>query len=162
MLEREALEAMLAEGCSLEEIGQRVGRDATTVSYWAKKHGLHVPLREKHAPKGGVSRDLLAELVAQGLSTRQIAERVGMTPTPVRRWLKRYGLQTQRARQLRSARSGEQFMSVCSVHGKTVFQIRSDGVTRSLERARAEARKCVLLCATCHAEVESGFVTLSV
>jgi transposase-like protein len=30
------------------------------------------------------------------------------------------------------------------------------GVTRSLAAARAEAAKCVLLCANCHAEVESG------
>ena len=31
-------------------------------------------------------------------------------------------------------------------------------MTRSLERLREEAGKCVLLCANCHAEVESGFV----
>jgi len=31
-----------------------------------------------------------------------------------------------------------------------------NGETRSLERMRAEAAKCVLLCANCHAEVESG------
>jgi len=30
------------------------------------------------------------------------------------------------------------------------------GVARSLERCREEARKCVLLCANCHAEVEAG------
>ncbi len=30
------------------------------------------------------------------------------------------------------------------------------GVSRSLEKARAEAAKCVLLCANCHMEVETG------
>jgi len=35
------------------------------------------------------------------------------------------------------------------------------GVTRSLARAKAEAEKCVLLCANCHAEVESGVRSLS-
>ena len=34
------------------------------------------------------------------------------------------------------------------------------GVARSLERGRGEARKCVLLCANCHAEVEGGIATI--
>jgi hypothetical protein len=40
------------------------------------------------------------------------------------------------------------------------FTLSLQGVTRSLEAARAEARKCVLLCATCHAEVEAGVTQL--
>jgi DNA-binding CsgD family transcriptional regulator len=40
------------------------------------------------------------------------------------------------------------------------FTIAHRGVTRSLAAARAEARKCVLLCANCHAEVEVGLATL--
>jgi hypothetical protein len=41
------------------------------------------------------------------------------------------------------------------------FSMSHRGVTRSLERAREEARKCVLLCANCHAEVEAGVVVLA-
>ncbi len=37
------------------------------------------------------------------------------------------------------------------------FTLSSKGVTRGIDRARAEARKCILLCANCHAEVEAGF-----
>ena len=40
------------------------------------------------------------------------------------------------------------------------FGIAFEGVTRSLERARQEAAKCVLLCANCHAEVEAGVTEL--
>jgi hypothetical protein len=40
------------------------------------------------------------------------------------------------------------------------FAISQRGVTRSMAEAREEATKCVLLCANCHAEVESGFVQL--
>jgi len=36
------------------------------------------------------------------------------------------------------------------------FGLASHGVTRSLARAREETRKCLLLCANCHAEVEAG------
>lgn len=41
-----------------------------------------------------------------------------------------------------------------------LFGIGYQGVTRSLERARAEATKCVLLCSNCHAEVEAGVTEL--
>jgi hypothetical protein len=34
------------------------------------------------------------------------------------------------------------------------------GITRAIAKLREEAAKCVLLCATCHAEVEAGFVSL--
>ena len=36
------------------------------------------------------------------------------------------------------------------------FAVAGAGVTRSLAASRTEAAKCVLLCATCHAEVEHG------
>jgi transposase len=40
------------------------------------------------------------------------------------------------------------------------FALSVDGVARSLERARAEARKCILLCSNCHAEVEAGIAAI--
>ena len=42
--------------------------------------------------------------------------------------------------------------------GRKAFALGGGGVVRSLDAARSEARKCVLLCANCHAEVESGLV----
>ena len=41
------------------------------------------------------------------------------------------------------------------------FSLSHRGVARSLEKARAEASKCVLLCANRHAEVEAGLVSLA-
>jgi hypothetical protein len=40
------------------------------------------------------------------------------------------------------------------------FHLSMQGVTRSLAAARTEMEKCVLLCANCHAEVESGIARL--
>jgi hypothetical protein len=37
------------------------------------------------------------------------------------------------------------------------FALSRQGVTRGIAEARAEAKKCVLLCSNCHAEVESGY-----
>jgi 5-methylcytosine-specific restriction endonuclease McrA len=40
------------------------------------------------------------------------------------------------------------------------FAIAHTGTTISLERARSETSKCVLLCANCHAEVEGGLISV--
>ena len=41
------------------------------------------------------------------------------------------------------------------------FGLALGGLTRRLEEVRQEARKCVLLCANCHAEVEAGLVEVA-
>src|SRR5262249_24589885 len=41
------------------------------------------------------------------------------------------------------------------------FSISRNGTTRSWSELRAEADKCALLCANCHAEVEAGMAQLS-
>ena len=41
------------------------------------------------------------------------------------------------------------------------FQVSRAGTTPALRAMREEARKCVLLCANCHAEVEAGLVFLA-
>jgi hypothetical protein len=40
------------------------------------------------------------------------------------------------------------------------FGLSLRGITRSMDTLRAEARKCVLLCSNCHAEVEAGATAL--
>jgi hypothetical protein len=45
---------------------------------------------------------------------------------------------------------------------KKGFNLGERGLTRSLDRCRKEAEKCVLLCANCLAEVESGVVSVPV
>jgi transposase-like protein len=44
--------------------------------------------------------------------------------------------------------------------GEKTFALSAQGLTRSVARVREEAKKCVLLCANCHAEVEGGVRTL--
>ncbi len=41
------------------------------------------------------------------------------------------------------------------------FNISHQGMCRSWDKMLAEANKCVLLCANCHAEVESGITTVT-
>lgn len=42
------------------------------------------------------------------------------------------------------------------------FTLALGGNTRSMAKVRAEASKCVVLCANCHAEVESGLADVPV
>ena len=215
---------MLEEGCSLEEIGRRVDRHPSTVSYWLRKHGL-IPNGTTQVARGGLDEDLLASLVEDGLSVREIAAAVDRSPTTVRHWLTFFGLETSRAARLRTggkpALEGERVIDAeCAVHGlarhvlregryrcsrcnseavtrfrrnaKRIlveeaggscvicgyaacmaalqfhhvdpsskrFSLSTKGVARALAAARAEAKKCVLLCANCHAEVEVGVANI--
>jgi excisionase family DNA binding protein len=220
------LERYLRQGLSLEKIGELTGRHASTVGYWVKQHGLAAVHRDRHAAKGGVDRETLAALVDEGLSTRQMAERLGLSQSTVRHWLRRHGLRTARARRegshgVRGTDSPRRTLT-CWRHGETDFWLdnrgiyrclrcRSEavarrrrrlkeilvadaggrciicgydryigalqfhhreaetkefgvgerGLTRSLAAVRAEAAKCVLLCANCHSEVEGGIVNIA-
>ena len=222
-MDRTTLEEMLADGLSLAEIGRRVGRHESTVAYWAAKHGLNANGHARHAAKGGLNRQELADLVAAGLSTAEIGEAVRRSPTTVRHWLCEYGLKTQWAeRRVASSEGRRELTLQCARHGQTTFRLRRHGgyrcaaclseavsrrrrhvkrvlveeaggscrlcgydrcvaalqfhhvrpaekrfalsprgVSRSIDRARAEARKCVLLCSNCHAEVEAGVAELT-
>lgn len=221
-MDRAELQALLAQGLSLAEIGRRNGLHESTVGYWVKKHGLKAAREQKHAAKGALAREQLETLVQAGATIAQIAEAVGRSKSTVRHWLREYELTTAQADRRRASQQGEQELLLqCSHHGLTTFRLRGSGgyrclkcrseavasrrrrvkeilvaeaggrcaacgyerciaalefhhldpaakrfaishrgVTRSLARARAEASKCVLLCANCHAEVEAGMRAL--
>ena len=75
VMERDWLEARLAEGQSIEAIAKEVGKHPSTVGYWVKKYGLRSEHARRHAARGGADRETLRELVERGLSVRQIGER---------------------------------------------------------------------------------------
>ena len=172
--------------------------------------------------KGGLGRDVLERLVAEGRPISAMARELDVSATTVRWWLARYGLKTSRSQRLAATRAAREagatsVQASCDRHGdvtlvqrpgggfrchrcrndavvahrrrvKSVlvaeaggacracgyagsaaalqfhhldpadkeFSIAGQGVTRSMARARAEAAKCMLLCANCHAEVEAG------
>ena len=222
-MERDWLEARLAEGRSIEAIAKEVGKHPSTVGRWVTKFGLASVHADRHAAKGAPGRDAVAALVEEGLSIQQMAERLGVGATTVRHWLRRYGLMTVRARRSAGAPRGQAVViRECAHHGFTAwvrvgsggryrckrcrsehvsarrrrvkrrlveeaggrciicgydrytgalqfhhldpatksFALSVQGVARSLEKARAEAAKCVLICANCHAEVEGGVATI--
>src|SRR5918994_506257 len=78
------LEGYLRQGLSLDRIGELTGRHASTVGYWMKRHGLAAVNRDRHAPKGGIDKETLAALVDRGFTTREVAERLGLSQSTVR------------------------------------------------------------------------------
>jgi transposase-like protein len=134
-MDKDALQLLLAQGVSVEQIGRRFSRHPSTVSYWMRKHGLEAPNRAKHAGKGGLDRDELADLVARRMTIRQIAGELDRSTATVRHWLRRYGLSTvatQRARDTRTGRAhGESsLVRECARHGRTAFVIEGRGYYR--------------------------------
>jgi transposase len=221
-MDRPWLAQQLAAGRSIEAIAREVDRDPSTVAYWVSKHGLVSTHAEKHAARGGITRDKLEPLVAQAYTVEQIAEQLGFGATTVRYWLRRHGLTTARTVAPAPEDRPREILRRCRRHGVTVhlltargkryrckrcraeavsarrrrvklalvaeaggacclcgyerypgalqfhhlhpseksFAIADRGLARSMERARAEARKCVLVCANCHAELEAGIATI--
>lgn len=230
-MDRESLRLLLSQGLSVEKIAQRFGKHPSTVSYWMDKHGLQAVNREKHAAKGGIERERLEQLIADGRTIAEIATEVGVSKGSVRYWLGRYGLRTRNKVGPRHGETGRRakaegrvmIESECPRHGLTEYflegrgyyrckRCRSEAVSRrrrrlkeilvaeagggcavcgydrcsgalafhhldpgqkllpvsaygnglSLATLRMEARKCVLLCANCHAEVENGVAVVSI
>jgi DNA-binding CsgD family transcriptional regulator len=226
-MEKEELERYLAEGLSLEQIGKRVGRNPSTISYHLKKHGLKPVNQGKHVARGPIPELKLRTVAAERVSVREIARRLDRSPSTVRYWLKRYGIEVHgikgnREKALAARARGETVIALrCRHHGETDFYVAPGGVyhckrcrtenvaqwrrnakddlvrkaggecalcgyrkclgalhfhhldpatktfglamrghTKSFEKLLAEARKCILLCANCHAEVERGVTTI--
>jgi transposase len=134
-MDKDALQLLLAQGVSVEQIGRRFGRHPSTVSYWMRKHGLEAPNRAKHAGKGGLDRDVLAELVGRGMTIREIAGVLERSTATVRHWLRRHGLSTAAAERARDTRVGRaqgesSLVRDCARHGRTAFVIEGRGYYR--------------------------------
>src|SRR5271170_2989643 len=145
-MDRELLSDLLAAGFSLEAIGERVGRHPSTVGYWVDYHGLVATHRDRHAPKGGIAREVLLAHVEAGHSIADIAAAVRCSKGTVRHWLRRYGLRTQNAPgrppapEVVVAKAQRQRVveMSCPRHGLTTFALDGRGYFRC-RRCRAAA-----------------------
>lgn len=113
--------------------------DGSTVSYWARKHGLASSRAARHAPRGAPDRGRLEALAAAGATLAEIAADVDRSITTVRYWLARWGI--VRARELRRppnlATAPVQALMACARHGRTIFRLEGRGYYRC-KRCRQE------------------------
>jgi transposase-like protein/DNA-directed RNA polymerase subunit RPC12/RpoP len=173
---RELLEDMVLNGGSVASIASELGVSGATVRHWLRKHGIEtkrtVHVRQTRAAKAGGRVRIQRECSSHG-PTQFTLDRDG-----VYRCLRCRSEAVARRRRLvretlvreaggRCATCGyDSYVGALQFHhldpSAKEFGLSSRGVTRSLESLRAEAKKCILLCANCHAEVEAGLRGLSV
>lgn len=142
-MEKEFLERCLAEGLSLDQIGEIVNRDPSTVSHHMRRHGLTPVGHALHSPNGRVDPDRLRELVDGGATVREASEVLGVSYTTIRYWIKRLGLETERMARLRESKAAidaglTRVTMACPTHGEVPFFRRPDGNYRCT-KCRSEA-----------------------
>ena len=121
-MDRDHLAAQLQAGRSIESIARDLGRPPSTVAYWVSKYGLASAHAARHAPRGSITREQLEALVEDGLSTRAIADQLGVSQATVRHWLAKHGLETIHATNRRGDGDiGAEVVRICAKHGRTVF-----------------------------------------
>jgi hypothetical protein len=151
-------------GLSIREIAARTGRSPATVKKWLRLHALKThraarrvvdaPERSQYlCPVHG-----LTECTSRGDGGRRCLRCRSEAVTRRRRRVKAELVAEAGGRCMLCGYdrcvAALQFHHVDPAAKR--FSLSHAGVTRSLERARHEARKCVLVCANCHAELETG------
>jgi transposase-like protein len=167
---REALQPLVESGLSIRLIAAELALSPTAVRHWLTKYGLRTqPSRYVRGTAKPAS--VLRECAQHGWTTFVGTGREGHLRCG--RCNAEAVVERRRAtkRQLVAEFGGacilcgfDTYAGALQFHhlspSTKAFQIGGRGLTRSLEALRREARKCVLLCANCHAMVEAGVATL--
>jgi transposase len=136
-MEKELLEQCLAEGMSLEAIGELVGKHESTVSYWLKKRGLEASKARVHAAKGAPAKHELERLLRLGMSLREIAKEMDRSLATIRHWMRKYELKATPHRHAGPCDGRRQATLSCRWHGRTDFVLEGRGSYRC-KRCRLE------------------------
>jgi DNA-binding CsgD family transcriptional regulator len=179
-LTREQLEPLVERGATLQQIAEELGRSVSTIRHWLRKYGLRT--RNRRGLRTGLAREEIELALKNGARTlTRECKRHGETTfviensgrTRCRRCRMERVVEWRRRKKAtlvaeaggRCQRCGyDRCFAALEFHHldpKTKsFALSLRGVTRSLDACRAEAEKCALLCANCHAEVEVGAASL--
>jgi DNA-binding transcriptional ArsR family regulator len=173
-MDRQVLEALVRQGLSIRAIASELGVSQAAVRHWLARHGLATvrsrALARTAVGRGSGATSFEAECPLHGL-TRFVRRGDGGTRC-LRCRSDAVVARRRRVKEILVEVAGGR-CAICGYDRSPValqfhhrdptdkaFSIAHRGVTRSLAAALDEARKCVLLCANCHAEVEAGIATL--
>jgi hypothetical protein len=176
-LTRAQLEPLVEQGATFKEMAEILDRNASTVRHWMQKFGLKSAGHHRHRSAAVAARD--AGLTRFTSTCRRHGQTEFLVfPNGRSRCARCNGEAVARRRRRVKRVLVEEAGGCCVVCGydryvgalhfhhldpsRKSFALSHEGVTRSLDKARAEVRKCVLLCSNCHAELEAGVAHLSV
>jgi transposase len=175
---RDELEALVAAGMSIAQIAEETARSKATVRHWLTRYGMKT--------QGALGRRVAVQVALAEQAGQETMRLRCPQHGETEFWLDQRGY--YRCKACRSAAVSrrrrkvkailvEEAGGACFVCGynrdmralhfhhvepsRKRHEINARGAGIALERLQAEAQKCVLLCANCHAEVETGLVTLA-
>ena len=174
-LSRQDLAALIEEGLSVKGIATELGVAVPHVRYWLERYELET--ERMHRRRHPTASEPLERYVERRCQTHGLAPFV-LEGRGYYRCCKcrsaGVAKQRRRTKQTLVAEAGgecalcgySRCLAALQFHhldrSSKAFPLSLRGVTRSLEKVRAEAQKCALLCANCHAEVEAGVASVNV
>ena len=173
---RERLEELIQHGASLKDLSEVLGLSVSAVRHWLQKYGLETSgmgwrhQQTRQAWEAGLQH-ITRNCVRHGLTTFVLEGRGYYRCSKCRReavsrWRRQAKLR------LIDAAGGHCILCGYDNHPAALhfhhldpnqkrYTLSRAGHTRKFAEALTEARKCVLLCANCHAEVERGLTAVS-
>jgi hypothetical protein len=169
--DRQTLEALAREGASLREIGLALDRSIATIRYWLRRWEIpRADARLRRIDPATAPREVMRSCSRHGRAVYRLDARG--TYRCVLCSQERVAERRRRIKQILVEEAGgrcaacgyDRLPAALHFHhldpAVKEFGLSARGLSRGLDRAREEARKCVLLCGNCHAEVEGGFRVL--
>ena len=173
---RERLEELVEAGLSVRAIAQRLDMSYATVQHWLKKHGLETvrSQRRRLLPRPDKGGPATVEGTCEAHGRTMFARRADgyyrclacRSAAIVKRRRTVKQILVEEAGGACRICGYDRFPAALQFHHldptEKAFSLSRRGVTIALDAARAEASKCALLCANCHAEVEGGFAVVPI
>ena len=169
---RDELRALVEQGSSIRQIAAALDRSPATVRHWLLKYGMRTQparysLRDEPKPTRLIRECPVhgwVPFVRIGAVGRYRCRHCNGEAVSARR---------RRVKEILVAESGgacvlcgySRYVGALQFHhidpAEKAFSLSARGLARSLDKARREVAKCVLLCANCHAEVGGGLATIA-
>jgi transposase len=169
-IDRHELARWVEDGLSLNEMAARLDRSVATVRYWLERYGLETLRAQWRRDPSSKPLTMLRECEHHGqVEYRRTGARgiyrcpdcAAVAVASRRRRVKEILVDEAGGRCVicgyRASMRALQFHHIDPAEKE--FEISYSGNTVALERLRTEVKKCVLLCANCHAEAEDGSIS---